>query len=139
MVNGIFKPEFLDKMCLTNTDSCLSLDIYYYKNTFVAQEKVSSVWFWFNGFKLYIYGQSAGVCQEKEYSSVDVYTLSMVDGAVTMTSFPDECILTLQSIIEYYKKTYSSELKTIYLKTDNGIKNITNVLQTMIDNKIFLL
>jgi len=133
------KPTFLDNLCFTDTDKCNLLYMYRYKNTFLAQDSSSEVWFWYNGSKLFIYGQLNGKCDLTEYVPVVVLSVSKNvknTSELTYEYLPSECIYTVETIISMYKKDYSCQLEKIHvLNTSSDItNNIFNIIQTLYNN-----
>jgi hypothetical protein len=132
------QPYVLDKLCFTNTDKCNSLQIYRYKNTFLARDTLSQIYFWYNGNKLFIYGQIDGKCEVDDYVPVTVFSLSNVKDIINFTILPNECIYKVDKIIDMYKTEYSAIYETIYVKNTSSdiTNNIFNVIQTLYNNKI---
>jgi hypothetical protein len=118
-VNHVITPKIFEPNCLTDTDSCTTMDIYLYKNTFVAQEKISQIWFWYNGFYLYIYGQAAGTCNTN-FDPVNVFTMTLKDGNLVFTPFPDNCISSLDTVIDSYTNLGVSK-QTIYMRPSEEV------------------
>jgi hypothetical protein len=117
------------------------MNIYQYENTFVAQEKISQVWFWFNGTRLYIYGQAPGECQDSNYQPVNVFTIQKDStGEVGFTPYANECVSKLETVVDYYKNTLKCDLGTIYIKkydTSSYQTNLYEIVKAMLDNNIF--
>jgi hypothetical protein len=143
IVKNIVEPKIFEPICLTSTDSCTVVDIYLYKNTFVAKERISQVWFWYNGEKLYIYGQASGTC-DTNYQPVNIFTISLNkdNSQLNFYEYPNECASTLQTVIDYYQYTLGVSQQTVYLRNnkDNGdINNIFNIINNMVDSKVIYL
>lgn len=144
IVNNFIVPQILDKMCLTNTSNCISMEIYYYQNTFLAKEEMSQIYFWYDGNKVYIYGLAPETCQqprdEIDYMPANIFQLSRKNNHIIFTPFPNKCVTALSIVLNYYKNTLGIEKNTIFLhKYDNNsyITNIFDILKTMIENNIF--
>lgn len=138
LVTNYIEPDIFEPICLTDTDSCSSVELYLYKNTFLGKEKISQVWFWYNGSFLYVYGIANGKCDDK-YQPVNVFSLKVVDDVIRFTRYPNQCITSITFVEDYYKGV--SELKNYYIKKSdfNGMDNIFNIINDMYDNKIFVL
>ncbi len=139
-------PKFYDNFCLTNTSNCVSMDIYYYKNTFLARENMSQIYFWYDGNRIYIYGISPETCQqptqEITYMPVNIFQISKTDNIITFTPFPNECVTALTTILDYYTNTLKVQKQKIYLhkfNQDSYITNIFDIIKSMIDNNVFAL
>jgi len=138
LVKDLFISKIFDPICLTNTDKCSTIELYLYKNTFVAKEEISQIYFWYNGFYLYVYGQSAGTCSDN-YQPVNVFTLKKDKDKLNFTRFPNECVTSLDYVITYYKNL-GVEKQTYYLSQGDQagtFNNIFSVINNMVDNKIF--
>lgn len=143
LTKDVVKPKILDEYCLTDTNSCTTMEIYRYQNTFVAKEEISQVWFWYNGAKLYIFGQASGTCdQPDEFEPVNVFIMNKGDdGIVNFFAYPNECVIKIDKILSYYTNNLgvSKENLFMYRKDPNVPNNIFNIVKTMLDNKIFVL
>lgn len=144
IVNSFVVPKILDNMCLTNTSNCISMDIYYYQNTFLAKEEMSQIYFWYDGSKVYIYGLATEVCQqprqEIDYMPANIFQLSRKDNTIIFTPFPNECVTALPIVLNYYTNSLNVQKDTIYLHKYNNnsyITNIFDILKTMVENDIF--
>ena len=139
-VKKFIVPKILDDMCLTNTNNCITMKIYFYKNTFLAQEQISQIWFWYDGNKLYIYGQSPEKCIDPDvYMPANIFQLSRKNDEIIFTPFPTSCVTKIETIQNYYENLNVIE-EFIYLKKyDEGsyTTNIFDIIKSMIDNKIF--
>lgn len=140
IINNYFL-KITDELCLTNPQNCSKVDIYRSENTFIAQESVSQIWFWYNGLNLYVYGQAAGSCTDPTFSPVNVFQMSLKNGKINFSQFPDECIPNYQNIINLYINDKGAKKQTLLLYRDNPteINSIYNVIKNMLDNKIFVL
>lgn len=142
-VNKILDPKVAERMCLSKTQNCSRLDIYRNKNTFIAQEDISKIWFWYNGEKLFVYGQAGGQCQNKgsiNFVPVSVFQLASRNDNIDFTQFPNECIPDYDTIIKSYIGMGSNK-ETIFLYRENPkeLNTIFNVVKNMVDNKIFVI
>jgi len=139
--------EKLDNMCLTNTSNCMTVEVYRYKNTFLARDDVSQIWFWYNGINLYVYGQANGVCQSPNGQPIDpvnVFQMSMVkddkgNKVIHFSALPNECIDSVTTIINYYKNELNLPLEPFIIKRKNPseVINVYTIIQAMYDNNIF--
>jgi len=143
VVNNILDPNVAQKMCLSNTGKCSQVDIYRYQGTFIAQENISQIWFWYNGEKLFVYGQAGGQCESKggiNFVPVSVFQLSEDANEINFTQYPNECIPNYDNIISSYVNQ-GSKKETIFLyrKDPTELNTIFSVIKNMIDNKIFVI
>jgi hypothetical protein len=141
VVYKVLGPNVAEKMCLSKTKNCSQLNIYRNQNTFIAQESISQIWMWYNGQKLFVYGQAGGNCESQggmSFVPVTVFQLSSGD-EINFTQFPNECIPNYDNIIKSYVIEGSKE-ETIFLyrKDPNELNTIFNVVKNMVDNKIFV-
>lgn len=145
IVSKILEPDIADKACLTNTQNCSRVYIYRYQNSFIAQENISQIWFWYNGQNLYVYGQAPGTCQsEANINFVPVSVFQMLldkNSMINFTQFPNECIPNYDTIISNYESQYKSKKETLFLYRNdtNELNTIFSVIKNMYDNKIFVL
>lgn len=140
-VQSFIKPTILYDMCLVDTNNCTELELYQYENTFIAHEKVSQIWFWYNGDNLYIYGQNIETNCDDNYSPVNVFSLSIKGNTIDFLPFPNECVDNIDNILEYYKEKYHVTKKIYYTrkKKSNLVNNIFDIIQQMYNNKIFII
>lgn len=144
IVSKILEPDIADKACLTNTQKCSKIDIYQYENSFIAQENISQIWFWYNGQNLYVYGQAAGSCQSQadiSFVPVSVFQMLLDKDMINFTQFPNECIPNYDTIISIYQNQYKAKKQTLFLYRNNPdeLNTIFSIIKNMYDNKIFVL
>jgi len=142
VVDNILDPNVAQKMCLSKTENCSQVDIYSYQGTLIAQENISQIWFWYNGEKLFVYGQAGGKCESKggiNFVPVSVFQLSYKD-EINFTQYPNECIPDYDNIISSYVNQ-GSKKETIFLyrKDPSELNTIFSVIKNMVDNKIFVI
>lgn len=145
IVMWYIEPNILQTMCITDTNNCSSIEIYRWKNTFIAKETVSQVWFWYNGSSLYVWGQTTGTC-DTGYVPASMFTLSLDSNKnftipSSFSSPTNVCIDSPDRIVEIYKIEKKSEKEMFYLYRDNPNKlnTIFTIVKSMYDNKIFSL
>lgn len=145
IVQKILQPNVLDEMCLTKTENCSQMEAYRWENTIIAKEEVSQIWFWYNGDKLYVYGQAAGTCPDQneiKYSPVSVFSMSRDDtGQVNFSQLQNECIPNVQNIIDLYRNEKKAEKTNLFLyRSDpNQINSIFSIVKNLLDNNIIVL
>lgn len=139
------KPNILEKMCLTDTNNCSSLEIYRWENTFIAKELISQIWFWYNGSNLYVWGQTSGSC-DQGYIPAAMYSLSLDNNknfnvSSSFSTPTNVCIDSPEKIVEIYKIEKKSNKEMIYLYRDdpNKLNTMFTIIKSMYDNKIFSL
>lgn len=138
-VNSFIKPTILYEKCLTDTDSCTELELYQYENNFIVKEKVSQLYFWYNGQNLYIYGQNQDQSCMDRYSPVNVFTMNVVENTINFIPFPNQCIDDIDTIINYYQDTFNIQPKIYYTRKNNDSlqNNIFSIIQQMYNENIF--
>lgn len=137
LVVKVIQPKFLDKNCITNTNDCFYMDIWKYENSFVAEIYPTSLFIWFNGQNLYIYGIAPGVCQDKDnYEPVFSFAVDTSKGYPVFTSNPNLCIEKLDQILNYYQNNLKAEKKRIYLQADSPTNNVFDILNLLYNKKI---
>ena len=145
IVQKILQPNVLDEMCLTKTENCSQMEAYRWENTIIAKEEVSQIWFWYNGDKLYVYGQAAGTCPDQneiKYSPVSVFSMSRDEtGQVNFSQLQNECIPNVQNIIDLYRNEKKAEKTNLFLyRSDpNQINSIFSIVKNLLDNNIIVL
>lgn len=145
IIQKIIEPKITEKLCLTNPENCSEIEIYQYENTFIAKEKISQIWFWYNGLYLFVYGEAVGSCTRQsgiEYEPVTVFSMVDIgDGNLEFTQFPNQCIPTWSYILSNYQGQKKSKRQDIllYRKNPKEVNSIFNVIKNMLNNKIFVL
>lgn len=145
IVQKFVRPNVLDQLCLTNTENCTQIQTYRWQNTFVAKDVVSQIWVWYNGDKLYVYGQAAGTCPDQNntsYTPVTVFSMKRDStGTINFTQLSNECIPNIQSIIDIYVNEKKVQQTNVFLYQNNPsqINSIFSMIKNMLDNKIFIL
>lgn len=136
LVSKVIEPKLLRKACLTDSGNCYYIDIYKYKNSFVAKESTTGLWFWFNGSNLYVYGIAPGTCREDSYEPVFKITIDTSTGQPQFLSEEIECVTKLQSVIDYYTKTQNVSMRRLYFHSDNQFFTIYDIINTMFEKKL---
>lgn len=136
VVTKVVEPKFLRKNCLTESNKCYYIDVYKYKNSFVAQESTTGLWFWFNGLNLYVYGIAPGVCREAEYEPVFKITIDTSTGQPQFTSDEIECATKLTEVIDWYTNVQSIKSRRFYFYSENQFFTIYDIIRTMFDKKL---
>ena len=131
-VNSFIKPKLYD-ICLTDTNSCTELEIYQYQNNFIAKEKVSQIYFWFNGDKLFVYGQNQDQSCTDNYTSVNVFALNIKDNKINFIAYPNECVQQIDNVIDFYQNNYNVTSKIYYTRKNKNIlvNDIFSIIQQM--------
>jgi hypothetical protein len=138
-VDSLIKPTILYNKCLTDTNSCTELEIYQYQNNFIAKEKVSQIYFWFNGEKLFVYGQNQDQSCTDNYTSVNVFVLNIKDNKINFTAYPNECVEQVDDIISFYENNYNFTSKIYYTRKNKDVlvNDIFSIIQQMYNDNIF--
>lgn len=121
----VVDPYILSPLCLSNTNRCLRAKYYRYKNSVLIHMQPTGTWIWFNGKKIYVYGQPIGrVCESDDYEPAYVAdpTNTQLQGY--------ECILKLDKLIDYYNKQGAKpEYMYKRIKLSNTSENIVSSLK----------
>lgn len=93
----------------------------------------TGIWIWFNGYRAFVYGQLTGrVCEDKSYSPA--YAINIQTGQKEGY----ECVLSLEQLIDYYKKN-GGNMKYIYTRVEDREKyDVYAVLNMMRSKKIIV-
>jgi len=137
----------LDNLCLTHSSNCMTVEVYRYKNTFLARDDVSQIWFWYNGTTLYVYGQANGTCQStggKPFEPVNAFQMTVVKESngneqIRFSALPNVCIDGINTILNYYKNELNLQMESFIIRRKNPseVINIYTIIQSMYDNNIF--
>jgi hypothetical protein len=145
IIEKFIEPNILEQLCISKPGNCTEIEIYRYNNTFIAREKISQIWFWYNGIYLFVYGQTVGSCVKEagiEFEPVSVFTMTEKDdGDIEFTQFPNQCIPVWAYIRSNYIGQQNAQRENIllYRKDPTEINSIFNVIKNMLNNKIFVL
>lgn len=145
IIQKVIEPNILEQLCISNPGNCTEIEVYRYNNTFIAREKISQIWFWYNGLYLFVYGQTVGTCIKEsgiEFEPVTVFTMTeKEDGDIEFTQFQNQCIPTWSYIRSNYtgQKNANRENILLYRKDPTEINSIFNIIKNMLNNKIFVL
>lgn len=94
----VVDPYILSPLCLSSTNRCLRAKYYRYRNSVLIHMQPTGTWIWFNGKKIFVYGQPIGrVCESDEYEP------AYLADPKNMQLQGYECILKLDKLIDYYK------------------------------------
>ena len=128
----IFRPYVLEPTCLVDTESCVRIAYYNYKNSVLAHMRNTGIWVWYNGFKAFVFGQIVGeICKDSKKFS-PAYTINTDTGVKEGY----ECVTPLETLIEYYKEK-GSKMKYIYIRVkDQDNFDVYAVLNLLRNKKI---
>ena len=106
--------------CFLETDNCVKISYWSYKNSVLAQIQPEGYWVWFNGNKAYVYLPETDnkICDSEEF--VPAYSVS----ATTEWQKPDAvvCIMNKERILKFYDAN-GVKSRTLYAKAK--IKPVT--------------
>lgn len=145
IIQKIIEPNITEKLCLTNPQNCSEIEIYRYNNTFIAKEKISQIWVWYNGINLFVYGQAVASCVAQAgitFEPVTVFSMEdKGDGDIEFTQYPNQCIPSWSYILSNYmgEKNAQKEEILMYRKDPSEVNSIFNMIKNMLNNKIFVL
>jgi len=138
-VTKIIKPKVLYPNCLTDTNACAYLNIYKYKNSFLAQVFPSEIWIWFNGHQLYVYGQTPIFCTNKnDYEPANVIQITGTNLDIKYQMMKYECITKLRGVMDYYISSLNVEPSVVYLRSDKAGNNMNvfDIFTQLVNSKI---
>lgn len=116
-ISRVVNPYILKPTCLTDTNSCVYMTIYKWKNSFFAQVFPSGLYLWLNGSRLYVYGQAPNGAQctnNTNYEVADRIDISGTNQSPIFTRQNYSCITRSSAIEAYYRKQVDPQ--TIYLR-----------------------
>lgn len=99
----IIKPYILEPLCLVNSNSCAKITYYKYNNSVLMKMGASGTWIWYNGDRIYVYGQPVGQICEKPYEAA--YTINPQNGL--KEGF--KCVKSLTDVLNFYKNNKVKE------------------------------
>lgn len=138
----VIEPYVLRPTCLTNTNSCAYITMYKYHNSFVGQAFPSGIWLWFNGKKLYVYGQAPGICEHSDYyDPVDVIEVSGTNLETVYSRKNYECITKITDVVTYYQAVLKAvDPVTVYIRSgavsDSININVFDIFEQLINQGI---
>ena len=97
------------------------------------------IYFWFNGEKLFVYGQNQDQSCTDNYTSVNVFVLNIKDNKINFTAYPNECVRQVDDIISFYENNYNVTSKIYYTRKNKDVlvNNIFSIIQQMYNENIF--
>jgi hypothetical protein len=137
LVTSVITPNILEPTCLINTDGCLYLDIYKYKNSFLAQFFPSALWIWFDGMNVYVYGYAPGTCQDsKNYEPVFSITPDFTQNPPQYTLNPNMCLTKLNQVKDYYENNLKVNKNRIFYHSEKVFMNVYDLITLLHKKKI---
>ena len=123
----VLKPEVFDPTCITNTNNCINIEYYKYKNTVYGNVLPSGYSFWFNGDKIFVYG----INNSKQCENQEVYEPAYAIDPDNGNPLYYECIERAGNVKDKYIKEYNIKPNYIYKKNDGyfGIYDVMNLLR----------
>lgn len=123
-------PYVLEPICLVNTNSCIRIAYYSFKNSALAHMRNSGIWVWYNGYKAFVFGQNVGnICAEKDGTTK--YEPAYAINTSTGEKEGYECVTPLESLIDYYKQR--GKMKFIYTRVNDrenfDVYDVLNMLK----------
>ena len=132
------KPTLFYENCLTDTNKCSAIELYRYKNNFIARDQTSELWFWYNGSQLFLYGQLSLTCQRDGDVPVNVFNVTKNGNSIEFHPMPNQCIKSVDQILSIYQQQYGVENERIFIRLGDE-NNIFNIIQQMYNNNIFFI
>ena len=102
----VLKPEVFDPSCITNTNNCINIEYYKYKNTVYGNVLPSGYSFWFNGDKIFVYG----INNSKQCENQEVYEPAYAIDPANGNPLYYECIERAGNVKDKYIKTTLDEI-----------------------------
>lgn len=126
----IVKPFFLVKTCLIDTDMCLRLEYFRYKDTVLLHAQPTGYWVWFDGKNIMIYGEPTGrVC---DTTSEPVYMYDTKANKISGYA----CVKTLTEVQKFYKNI---KPEFIYVHDPDINYNVYDLINMLVKRKIISL
>jgi hypothetical protein len=126
----ILKRTLLKNLCLSDTNSCVSIKYYSIKNSILFNMEPTGYWCWFNGVSAYLFGILTGnTCQNKDYDPA--YVIDLKKSSTLPLGY--ECIQNLSSLIEYYSK--NSREKYIYYNSKDPYQTTIYDVLNFLNNR----
>ena len=161
----IVYPLILKNNCWVETENCIKLSYYTHGNSALVNIENSDSWLWYNGDKVYLYGQPLGesctpVWQESSQQSCssdsDCTHPPCIEGrcacdpnsppfqAVYSVGFDSEvtvpsgfeCVKDLRCIQHYYKSKGSQKMSTYIRRDDPKNFGVVDILNVLNKQKI---
>ena len=131
----LIKKNILNKLCLSDSNSCVSIKYYSIKNSILFNMEPTGYWCWFNGVSAYVFGIPTGrVCQSSEYDPA--YVVDLKNSSTLPLGY--ECVQNLNSLIKYYTEN-SSEKYIYYNSNDPYQTSIYDVLNFLSNRNVISL
>lgn len=124
----VVKPKLSEK-CLINTNQCLQIRAKVVDNSALINMVPSGSWIWFNGQKIYIYGEPSGAVCTPGFEPV--YVMDPIKN--TMDGY--DCALPFNNVQNLYKD--AKEI-VIYVpqKTDGSTFSVFDTINTLVNKRI---
>ena len=127
----VIRPKVTNPLCITNTNKCLSIEYYKYKNSVVAYVSPTGTSFWYNGDTIYVYGDSTlgRICKNQ----VDYEPVIIIN---PKTKEPEnyQCVQRIAEIKDIYKKKYNVKAEYIHHTIKDEYMSIFDIFD-MFENK----
>ena len=127
----IVKPGILEPLCLINTLGCVRMAFYRYNNSALVHMRNTEIWLWYNGYKVYVYGQPIGQICNNPGSFEAAYAIN------TRTGMKEgfECVTVLGELINFYKS--KTKMEYLYKKVkDRETFDVYGALNLLNDHGI---
>ena len=90
--------KILIKKCYLKTKTCARFEYYKYENSVFIHTIPTGYWIWFNGKKIFIYGDNTGrSCEDAGYEPV-----YMINPSDKQDSFQYVCVQDRESVLKFY-------------------------------------
>lgn len=91
-------PTILQPGCFVDSNACVRLSYYSYDNSVLVQIRDSGLWIWYNGDKVFVFGQPVGQLCENPDKYESAYVVNIHSGKKEGY----KCVMNLDSVKDYY-------------------------------------
>ena len=120
MYAKIINPHLLNPLCLTDSNACIRIAYWNYKNSVLFHWEPSGYWCWFNGEKAFVFDVINGaVCQDAQYQPafpIEPYPSAKPENWM--------CIENVDSLIDKYENTFGVSKQFLWQRPRSQTKRI---------------
>ena len=131
----LMKPVVLDSMCLVNTNDCVWIQYWSYKNTALISMQPTGYWIFFDGQTAFTYGTQ--LSQQFSCQALDGIQYEPAYEFNISTGLPTgfKCLLALATVRSFYDKK-GIQAENIYVRTDTAKFDVRAALNKLQDNGV---
>ena len=141
----IIDPYILQNLCLTNSNSCLRIAYWNYKNSVLFHMEPIGYWVWFNGTKAFVYDVINGAVCTPGIDGTIFSPVFPIEPIPTAKPESWECIQNVDSLIHMYENKFGASKQFIWknikpvkktVLNENG-KNVTKTIKGPINLSVY--